>query len=264
LKLRSTILSLALAAPVGAAGCLTSTQATRLQTDLEEVKKQLFQVQQTAAGNRTRLDEIATRVTGQDPSGSPGQNDLRSTLQAVLDQNRALGEQMEDIKARLASLSHDVQSLQGRPASPAAGSQRPGGTQAPASPAAGTNDPAFGAAYADYTKGNYELAVMGFTDFLKAHPGSAQAPDAQYWIGECLYSQGKFREAVEAFDQVGSKYPGAARVPAAMLKKGLAQIQAGQTTQGVSTLQKLIETHPQSEEARLAAERLQQMGLRSR
>jgi TolA-binding protein len=53
-------------------------------------------------------------------------------------------------------------------------------------------------------------------------------------------------------------------MPASLLKKGLAQIQAGQTTQGVSTLQKLIETQPQSEEARLAAERLQQMGLRSR
>jgi tol-pal system protein YbgF len=170
---------------------------------------------------------------------------------------------MEEIKARLASLSHEVQTSQARPASsPSGGSSRPAAAVTPQGAAAA--DPAFGAAYADYTKGNYELAMMGFSDFLKTRPDSPQAADAQYWIGECLYSQGKFKEAVEAFEQVGTRYPGAARMPASLLKKGLAQIQAGQTTQGVSTLQKLIETQPQSEEARLAAERLQQMGLRSR
>jgi tol-pal system protein YbgF len=276
LNRRGRFFLLALAAPLGVAGCLTSTQATRLQTDLEEVKKRLFEVQQTAAGNRSRLDEIATRVTGEAPGGPPGQNDMRATLQAVLDQNRALSEQMEDIKARLAALSHDVQGMQGRAASsppapsrPSFGGPSSGGTAAggPApSPPAGqaATDPAFASAYADYTKGNYELALMGFSDFLKARPDSALASDAQYWIGECLYSQGKFKEAVDAFDQVPSRYPGAQRVPAALLKKGLSQIQTGQTTQGVSTLQKLIETQPQSEEARLASERLQQMGLRSR
>lgn len=253
---------LALAAPIGAAGCLTSTQATRLQTDLEEVKKRIFEVQQTASGNRTRLDEIASRA-GQDTSGPPGQNDVRASLQALMDQNRALGEQMEEVKARLASLTHEVQSLQGRPAPPPAGGGRLGAVPSTPSGAQGT-DPAFGAAYADYTKGNYELATMGFQEFLRNKPDSPQTPDAQYWIGECLYSQGKFKEAVDAFDQVASRFPQAPRVPAALLKKGFAQIQTGQTTQGVSTLQKLMETQPQSEEARLAAERLQQMGLRSR
>lgn len=256
---------LALAAPIGVAGCLTSTQATRLQTDLDAVKKQLFEIQQTAAGNKSRLDEIGSRVTGESPGAPPGQKDLRATLQAVLDQNRALGEQMEEIKARLAALSHDVQGLQGRATAPSASARPAAAASAPPpSPGSAASDPAFGAAYADYTKGNYELALMGFSDFLKARPDSSLASDAQYWIGECLYSQGKFKEAAEAFDQVPSKYPGAARVPAAMLKKGLSQIQTGQTTQGVSTLQKLIDTQPQSEEARLAAERLQQMGLRSR
>lgn len=264
----STRHALSLLGVASLTGCLTSTQATRIQTDLEEVKKQLFQVQQTAAGNRTKLDEIAAQSGGQG-AGSPGQNDLKATLQALLDQNRALAGQIEEIKARLGSLSHDVQ--QGQQAQPSRGA---GAAAAPArpvvpppgasSPAVGGGDPAFNAAYADYAKGNYELAVMAFGDYVKARPDSSLASDAQYWIGECLYSQGKFKEAIEAFDLVAGRYPQAARVPAALLKKGLSQIQAGQSTQGVETLQRLIDSNPQSEEARLAAERLQQMGLRTR
>ena len=42
--------------------CLTSTQATRLQSDLDEVKKQLFQVQQDTAASRSKLEEVDRAV----------------------------------------------------------------------------------------------------------------------------------------------------------------------------------------------------------
>src|SRR5262245_38275121 len=105
---------------------------------------------------------------------------MRSSVQALLDQNKALSDQMEEIKARLASLTHEIQSMQGRPAAGASGA-RPapatgGGTTANAG---ASGDPAFSAAYADYTKGNYELALIGFTDYLKAHTDSPLASNAQ-------------------------------------------------------------------------------------
>ncbi|MGH9867517.1 MAG: tol-pal system protein YbgF [Candidatus Polarisedimenticolia bacterium] len=263
--MRRLLLGCLLVLSAAGTGCLTSTQATRLQTDLEEVKKQLFQIQQTSAGNRSKLDELGSQVTGQSPAGPPGQNDLKASLQALLDQNRAMAEQIEDLKARVSALSHQIQTMGGvKGTQGSAPATRPAAGNAPAATGSGSADPAFNAAYADYAKGNYELAVMGFSDFLKSRSDAPLASDAQYWIGECLYSQGKFKEAVEAFDLVASRYPGATRVPAALLKKGLSQIQTGQSSQGVTTLQTLIETQPQTEEARLAAERLQQMGLRSR
>ncbi|HKY34224.1 MAG TPA: tol-pal system protein YbgF [Candidatus Polarisedimenticolia bacterium] len=242
-----------LAVMASAPACLTSTQATRLQTDLEEVKKQLFQIQQETAGTRSRIEEIDRKLgQGGAPAG-PAQADLKATVQSLLDQNRVVSEQLKEIRSWMAGMSQTGRPAQGGPAGTAAAVPRPAG-----------GDPGFASAYADYTKGNYELAMMGFSDFLKAHPDSPQAPEAQYWIGECLYSQGKFKEAAEAFDRCLSRYPGAQRVAPALLKKGYAQLEAGQTTQAVSTLQRLIESHPQSDEARLASERLQQLGLRSR
>jgi tol-pal system protein YbgF len=141
----------------------------------------------------------------------------------------------------------------------------PGGPGSP--PAmAGADDPeteSFNAAYSDYSKGNYELAVMGFSDFLKTHASHPLASDAQYWIGECYFSQGKYKEASEAFDKTTKSWPTCEKAAPALLKKGLAQMELGQTSRAVPTFQKVVSEHPDSEEARIAAARLQQLGLRS-
>jgi tol-pal system protein YbgF len=249
--------------------CLTSTQATRLQTDLDDVKRQVFQVQQDTAGSRTRLEEIDKKLAPRDDSASAAQQaDLQTSIRALLDRVQALSQRTEEIWNRLASLGTEMQSPQDQRRrggasplevpSPAAGS----GPASAAPPSDTEAEAAFRIAYADYTKGNFELALTGFTEFLHTSPKHALSPDAQYWIGECLYSQGKYKEAADAFDRCVSRQPNGDRVPAALLKKGLAQIESGQTAPGVSTLQKLIEKEPQSDEARLAAERLKQLGLR--
>jgi len=237
-------------------GCLTSTQATRLQTDLDEVKRQLFQIQQDGAATRSRVDEIDRRMAAGGASPAPGQADLQAAVQTLLDQVQALRAQLDDINTRL---TH---------AAPAGGVNTGGGFAAPPAstpmgePAA-PGSQAFNAAYADYSKGNYELATMGFEEFMRSSPSSPLAGDAQYWIGECLYSQGKFGEAVEAFDRVVTLYPGSDKAPAAMLKKGYALIESGQTTLAVTALQQLTDAHPDSDEARLAEERLRRLGLRA-
>ncbi len=250
--------------------CLTSTQATRLQQDLDDVKRQVFQVQQDTAGSRARLEEIDKKLSPRDGSPSSAQQaDLQSSIRAILDQVQALSQRTEEIWNRLASLAEEMQSLRDQRRRGGASSSEappPAAISSPASaaPLSGTEaEAAFRIAYADYTKGNFELALTGFTEFLHASPNHALSPDAQYWIGECLYSQGKYREAAEAFDRCVLRQPNGERVPAALLKKGLAQIESGQTAPGVSTLQKLIEKAPQSDEARLAAERLKQLGLRA-
>jgi tol-pal system protein YbgF len=107
------------------------------------------------------------------------------------------------------------------------------------------------------------MALSGFSEFLKSHPDAPDSQQAQYWIGECLFSQKRYAEAIDAFDKAITKYPGGDRTAVSALKKGYAQIESGQTSQGVTTLQKLVDQKPQTEESRLAAERLKQLGLRT-
>lgn len=119
-------------------------------------------------------------------------------------------------------------------------------------------------AYRDYQRGNWDLAVEGFTDFLRANPDSDLADNAAYWIGESHYSQQKYREAIEQFDQVVSRFPESDRIPAALLKKGLAYIELGQRAQGIVQLQYVVHEHPRSQEASLAREKLRSLGIDTR
>jgi len=259
---------LALAA-LPAAGCLTSTQATRLQGDLDEVRRQIFQVQQETTGTQQRLTAIDQKLGGGGVPAASGQADFNATLQTLLDRIQVLSEQMSEIQSRMGTLQAEVQALRqgaGRATGAPAPALMPGSGTAPQGLVTPADDPdseGFNAAYSDYSKGNYELAVMGFADFLKTHGSHPMAPDAQYWIGECYFSQGKFREAAEAFDRTVKSWPESAKAAPALLKKGLAQMELGQTSRAVPTFQKVVEEHPDSEEARIAAARLQQLGLRS-
>ena len=120
----------------------------------------------------------------------------------------------------------------------------------------------FSAAYADYAKGNYALALSGFQEFLKKYPTSELADNAQFWIAESYYSQGDFETAAAQYDLVVQKYPKGDRVPAAILKHGLCLIELSKTAEGVVLLQHLIQTYPTSEEASLAKQRLETMGVK--
>ncbi|UCF80161.1 MAG: tol-pal system protein YbgF [Acidobacteriota bacterium] len=120
---------------------------------------------------------------------------------------------------------------------------------------------AYQAAYADYTKGNFSLAVMGFEKFVKQDSQNDLADNALYWVGECHYAQRQFEEAIGVFDRVLEKYPEGDKIPAVLLKKGYAYMELYQIGQGVVVLQSLIQRHPHAPEARLAKQKLDELGM---
>ena len=126
------------------------------------------------------------------------------------------------------------------------------------------------AAYLDFSRGRYELAMSGFRDFLRRHPDSPLADSAQYGIGESYYSvataaaaQGQTDKATRALEQSVQEfrkviviYPRGAKVPPALYKEALALAELKQTGLARARLQYLVDNFPQSEEAPLAKERL--------
>ena len=82
------------------------------------------------------------------------------------------------------------------------------------------------------------------------------ADDAQYWIGESYFSQKDYNRAILEFNDV-LKYRKGDKVPAALLRQAQAFIEIGDKTDARLILQKLLNDHPNSEQARDAKERLQ-------
>ena len=126
------------------------------------------------------------------------------------------------------------------------------------------------AAYIDFSKGSYSLAIAGFREFLRRYPDHELAGSAQYWIGEAYLSLARgfsdssqsdkatesLEQAVQEFKKVLANYPRADKVPTALYKEALALIDLKQPGLAQARLQYLVDNFPRSEENSLARERL--------
>lgn len=117
-------------------------------------------------------------------------------------------------------------------------------------------DQLYNSAYLDFTKGEYQTAIMGFRRFIQLFPSSEMADNAQYWVGECFYSLNQLDSAEAEFKQVKNRYPEGNKVPAALYKLGLIYQLEGKSSAAQEKFKEVIENYPSSAEAKLAQERL--------
>jgi tol-pal system protein YbgF len=245
--------------------------------------------------------QLAVQRAKGDTDNATAQADRRARehTAAAERQIAALGQRVESLSSTLANLSARVDELNTRveavnrqlrttpprssaPAAPSApappGAPAPGAA-APAAPPAAASRPTTGAlqpqdiyqaAYLDFSKGSYALAVAGFREFLRRFPEHELAGNAQYWIGEAHYSLARghanqnqadkaraaLEEAVTEFRKVAANYPRGQKVPAALFKEALALIDLKQPALAQARLQYLIDNFPQAEETPLARDRL--------
>jgi tol-pal system protein YbgF len=120
-------------------------------------------------------------------------------------------------------------------------------------------DDVYGTAEADYSKGNYDLAIDGFAMYRESFPASPKADNALYMIGECYYSQKKYQKAVDALDDLIMTFPTSDKIGAAYLKKGFALADLKKIDEAVGVLRYLVAKYPVAEEARQAQEKLKEL-----
>lgn len=118
---------------------------------------------------------------------------------------------------------------------------------------------AYQLAFDSLKEGRYKKAKQQFSQFLKDHPDSIYAGNAQYWLGEANYVTRNFKQAVAEFKQVLKLYPSSAKIPDAMLKLGYTHYELKQYGEARTVLQDLRTRHPSSTAARLAGKRLDRM-----
>jgi tol-pal system protein YbgF len=214
---------------------------------------------------------------------------LSRRLDALTTSVTALTTRVDDLAARLDAQAR--QAIRSAPPPAAAPRTPPASVPLPATPAPAGPPPAAGtpsasvprtgaaslgaqdvyqAAYIDYSKGSYALAVAGFREFIRRHPEHELADNAQYWIGESLYSLGRtyanqgqsercvqsLEQAVQEFKKVVANYPRGDKAPTALYKEALVLIELKQPAVAQLRLQYLIDNFPQAEETPLARERL--------
>jgi tol-pal system protein YbgF len=114
-------------------------------------------------------------------------------------------------------------------------------------------------ARSDYLKGNYDLAIEGFSIYKTQFADSPLADDAIYWIGECYFSQKKYDKAIEYFNELILNYPNGDKIPASYLKKGISLAEQGKKQEAISVFRLLITKYPLEEETRIAQEKIKEL-----
>jgi TolA-binding protein len=114
----------------------------------------------------------------------------------------------------------------------------------------------------DKSRGNFDLAVMQFEEYVRTFPGSASAPNAQYQIGEVHYIRKDYQKALEAFDILLERFPENDMTALGVYMKGMTLVKMGDRTKGAAEFRNLVKRFPNNEYAAKAQVQLQQMGLR--
>jgi tol-pal system protein YbgF len=233
-------------------------QLTELQRSGEETRAELRRLSELVAEQNALLRKAAADKRQQDEATSVG---LRELSERVSE----LAETLDSIKMQTAAslppaTDQRVALAPGDPGAPAGTTPPTGPTGAPvpAAPTAPVQAPRelYSQAYADFARGNYDLAMQGFAEYLRAYPGTDFADNAQYWIGECQYGKKLYTEAIDAWNLLLKDFPSSDKLPDARVKKGMALERLGRRSQALVEYRYVVDRFPTSQAARIARERL--------
>ncbi len=221
-------------------GAMLDSLSIRLARLEREQEKQKEALNRLGADVLTNLEQLDNRI---DEVGSEVQD---------------LGERIDRIGRKIGAWRGEVETspaVESGGADPGAPSPREpvrGDTLTPTVDA----DQMYNTAYLDFTRGNYQVAIVGFRRFIKLFPSSELADNAQYWVGECFYSLNQLDSAEVEFKKVVSEYPEGNKVPATIYKLGMIYQLQGKMALAQEKFKEVVKKYPGSPEAKLAQERL--------
>jgi len=248
----------------------------QLMADIRMLQEQSQTLQNLLGQLNDALRAVNTRLDQQAETTRKAFADQKLIIDNLTNDARVIREKLDDNNVRVGSIAQEVdamrqalQTMNSRPTlQPEPGPVNPDAAGTPA-PAAATSSPAgpitaspkqmWDAAYADYTAGQYDLAILGFDAYIKSFPRADQADNAQVMICASYLNDGKADKAAEACDLAIRTYPGGDAVPEAYYRKGLALQNMRDITGARAAWETVVTKFKDTDAARLAQQRLDQI-----
>ncbi len=259
----------------------------QMAADIRILQEQTQLLQNALVGLTDVLKAVNVRIDEQTGASRKTAADAKLQADAMGGDLRVVRERVDDTNVRITSLSQEVEALRLAipptatmmiPATDPSLAAAPGdgaSVQVPGAPVGGqvpavTPPPAtapgpvtagspmrlYDTAWADYTAGNYDLAIEGFNGYVRSFPRSEFADNAQYYVGESFLQRGKLAEAVDAFGRVISTYPKSDVVGQAYYKRGLCYERLSQPDRARESYDIVVKTFGDTDAGRLAKQRL--------
>lgn len=260
-----------------ASGADTKSQLVQIQTQLQIMQDNMTQMKQSFDERMGVMKDMITQQT--DSVNKMGETvsalqkslgaqttDASSKVDQISGQVQALHDAVDELKARLAKVSKQLDDIQagqqniGNPGAQPGAPGAPGGAAAP-QPQAPPPETLYNTALSDFNGGKNDLAANEFAQYLQVYGNTDLAGNAQFYLGEIDYRRGNYQAAIQDYNKVLDQYPGGNKGAAAQLKKGFAYLELNQKDAGVQELRSLIARYPKSPEATQARDRLTKLGV---
>ena len=217
-----------------------SKEIVQLQTQVQALQDQMAQMKQSfdermgvmqhlVEQSTDNVNKVAASIANLQNTLQKQQADQGSHVDQLSGQIQALNDTLDELKARLAKVSKQLEDMQSAQQSLAA-QQAQQQAQAQAPPP----DVLYNNALRDFNAGKNDLATQEFNDYIKFYPNTDLAGNSYFYLADMEYRQGNFQKAVKDYDQVIQNFPTGNKAPSAQLKKGLALLELGQTEDGVA------------------------------
>ena len=246
MKLIQTATSVAaLMAFLAISGCAAFFQQP---ANVEQTKAEVETLRRDQTELLALIRELKLRLESQSESIAGMRADNNSQLRQLESKIQMLTAQLEEQGLR-------IERIGGNPGTPKPPDSSQGGT--PGGSAQGNEASLYEAAQRDFYRGNYQLAMAGFSDFLDQFPKSDRADNAQYWIGESYYSLSDMDQAIQEFLKVRDLFPEGNKVAAATLKIGYAFLRKADSATARRYFETVCREFPGTDECSLAGEKLE-------
>jgi tol-pal system protein YbgF len=267
----SIIAILAVLAPNAAPAWAANKDMVALQTQMQTLQDQMARMQQgfdermgvmksLMDQNTDSINKVTASIAAMNELLQKQQGAGSAQADQLSGQIQALNDSIDELKARMAKVSKQMDDMQAAQQS-AAASQASQQAQAAALAAAPPPDVLYNNALRDYNAGKNDLATQEFSDYVKFYPNTDLAGNSYFYLAELQFKQANYQEAIKNYDLVIQNFPSGNKAASAELKKGFAQIELGQKDTGVASLRHVIQRYPRSNEALQARDRLRKLGV---
>lgn len=259
-------------APLLMSGCATRNDLSLVQRDMEDLKKRLFALEKDLSGVKVEtkdgLEKNLLRFQRELDAARKGNADLQANLDTFRVDQQVLAGKVDDLAQAAKKPAEEMSLFREDSSRRLDGIEQKLQQQGAAldevkkkleekeKAAAQTPDSVYQAGRDAFAAGDTAKAREIFSRFLEQYPGNELSANATYWLGETYYKEKNYEQAIVTFQQVIKSFPKHEKVPAALLKQGMSFRELGDSKSARYVYKKLAEEFPQSEEAKLAKEKL--------
>jgi tol-pal system protein YbgF len=233
-----------------------AAQVEDLKTELVLLQRQTQSMQDTFNKTMGELNTLIVQMSDNistirraTESVSTRGGDVVSQVNSMGERITATNERMERLSEQFAQLKKVIENIPKQPVL--------------TNPDPGNPDQLFAAATGDYFRGNYDLAMSEFNQYVETYPGSEMADNAQYFIGEILLAQKKLPEASAAFEKVRVISPSGDKTALALYKRGMVLLDLGRREEAIAQFLTVFKDYSKTREGELAFQKLQEIAPES-